>query len=93
LADFGDEDLCIAVRQQLFLEHVVPVAVYRLQQNPLAGKKYDGELIVALKSVPRDYWAQQLKLRKAVKQTLDLLAHNVEPSLRSDIVDLLASLS
>lgn len=61
ISDFDDGDLCRACRQQLYLGHVIPVAVARLQVEPLAGDMYDGELLVAMKSVPIDYWRTDQK--------------------------------
>lgn len=56
IGDFNDDDLSRACRQQIHLEHVIPIAIERLHTQPLAGEIYDGELIVAMKSVPLDYW-------------------------------------
>lgn len=67
-------DLATALRQQTWIQHVVPAALRVLQGNPQAGALYDGELVVAFKSVPREYWianpAQAEDVKKIVQQTL-----------------------
>jgi hypothetical protein len=49
-------DICRACRQQLFPHEIVPEALRRLLADPMSGDLYDGELLVSLKSVPKDYW-------------------------------------
>ncbi len=56
LQDLTDGDLCRSIRQQLFVIHTVPIAIERLLENPSAGDLYDGELILAFKAVPVEYW-------------------------------------
>jgi len=52
----GDEDLAKACRQLIHLAFVVPTIVERLIDNPVTGTLYDGELVIALASVPRSFW-------------------------------------
>lgn len=59
LADLGIRDICIACRQGIHPEHIVPLALSRLEREPFAGHNYDGELIVAIGSVPARYWNQR----------------------------------
>ena len=56
IAEMDVETLARACRQKLYLEEVVPFCLKRLQNDPLAGEMYDGELIHALKRVPGEYW-------------------------------------
>jgi CDI immunity proteins len=65
--DFGIRDLCIACRQNLYPEHVVPVALRKLANDPLIGHIYDGELLLSLRGVPRAYWTSHPKLAEEVK--------------------------
>jgi hypothetical protein len=53
---FTVEDWCRAVRQLLYPEYVIPAALDVLQQEPLAGDMYDGELACAFRFVPEEYW-------------------------------------
>ncbi|MGF6154106.1 contact-dependent growth inhibition system immunity protein [Pseudomonas fluorescens] len=52
----GVEDLCRAVRQELYLSEVLPFAVELLRTDVLEGYKYDGELIVALGGLSSIVW-------------------------------------
>lgn len=56
LVSLSDADTSRACRQRLFPEFIVPIAIDRLRSNPLAGKKYPGELLVAVEHIPRAYW-------------------------------------
>ncbi|MCA8982948.1 MAG: contact-dependent growth inhibition system immunity protein [Planctomycetaceae bacterium] len=60
--ELDDGDLCRACRQQVYLDHVVPIAVERLTVQPLAGEMYDGELLVAMKSIPTGYWQRNSRI-------------------------------
>src|SRR5215469_89938 len=92
ISAFSDEDLSVACRQGLHINYVIPTAIERLQHDPLAGDKYDGELLVALKSVPGDYWAANSAQVNRLKQLLVSIRESMEPELRSDIADLLSKL-
>ncbi len=39
------EDISKALRQNIHLEQVIPLALKRLQMEPLAGEMYQGELL------------------------------------------------
>lgn len=67
LDQLGLEDIAKATRQQVHIEHVVPLALRLLQADPLAGEMYDGELLVSLKSVPSHYWSKNQTERLALK--------------------------
>jgi hypothetical protein len=53
---FSDGDLSRAVRQELYLEQLLPFAIARLQEDPLAGDLYDGELMKAVSEVRDSFW-------------------------------------
>jgi hypothetical protein len=76
LEQLGVEDICKACRQQIHLEHIVPVALRMLESNALAGEMYDGELLVSLKSVPTEYWRRcsedATTLKKVAERALAL---------------------
>lgn len=92
ITDFGDGDLSRACRQQLYLNHVVPIAVERLKSQPLAGDMYDGELLVAMKSISIDYWrTDQESARQlfAIAQEAKLL---VDEDIADDVDELVGRL-
>ena len=75
ISELDDGDLSRACRQMLYLSHVVPAAVKRLLSEPLAGDMYDGELLVAMKSIPIDYWQTD-------RASAEVLANVVEEAKR-----------
>ncbi len=57
LAEMELEDLARACRQDLYDEEVVPLCLMKLEEDPLAGALYDGELTWSLKKgVSSEYW-------------------------------------
>ena len=65
MLDVGD--VCRALRQNLFVSEVLPIAVALLEDDVLAGELYDGELIVALAGLNAGYWQENKNLaHKAV---------------------------
>jgi hypothetical protein len=62
------EDLCRAVRQEIFV--VLPFAVALLEQDVLTGYKYDGELIAALAGLNEKYWRKESSVTYAIKHVL-----------------------
>jgi hypothetical protein len=89
--ELGVEDICKACRQKIHLDHTVQRALRLLRTDPLAGESFDGELLAALKSVPREYWSSN----EAECQALRLLARSVAqeetipPDVREDAKELL----
>lgn len=56
IADLDLGDLCRAVRQRLFIAHVLPIAVSYLETDVLAGDDYDGQLISSLHALTQVDW-------------------------------------
>lgn len=58
LSELGVGDICRALRQDLFVSEVLPIAVTLLNDDVLIGERYDGELIAALSSLNSRYWKE-----------------------------------
>ena len=56
IGELGLADLARACRQNIYPEAVVPFAVDALEEDPLAGEMYDGELVRSLAKVRAAYW-------------------------------------
>jgi hypothetical protein len=83
LHDLPIGDIARSVRQCLFPDFVVPVAIRHLQENPLAGDLYDGELLVSLRNVDDDFW----KRREELKSELAWVLSRIDTGeLHSDVV-------
>ena len=83
IVDFGVEDV--------YPEYVVPEAIRRLQNDPRAGEKYDGELLVALGSIPCNYWAKNGEQSRILRGILNTLT-GTDADLAADVARLSARL-
>lgn len=50
------EHLAKAIRQELCLEQLIPIALKELVKEPLAGELYRGELMAMMTRLPADFW-------------------------------------
>ena len=58
LRELGIEDLGMLIGQSIGLQHVVPVAIDKLQEDPWAGGYlYPGYLLKTVAALPTDYWS------------------------------------
>ena len=91
IEELGVEGICKACRQQIHIEHVVPIALRVLQSEPLAGEMYDGELLASLKSILPDYWPTHPPEAAVLKAICEGVRGNANLSddVRQDVVELL----
>jgi hypothetical protein len=67
LRDFTTEDLRITIGQNIGLEHLVPLALERLQQDPFAeGACYPCDLLVNVLGSEAQFWQGHPELREQV---------------------------
>ncbi len=94
LAEFTVEDLRIMIGQRIGLPFLVPLAVERLEEEPLAaGDFYPGDLLQAVLRAGETFWVDHpdslQRVRKIVGRVKDLL-----PSLdeidRPTVIEVLA---
>jgi len=58
IAEFTVEDLRIMLGQKFGPEHLVPIALSRLEADPFAeGHFYPGDLLGVVMELPREYWS------------------------------------
>ena len=90
---FKVKDLCVAARQQIHPDYVVPEVLRRLAKEPLAGELHDGELLCALRGIRAGYWRahpeQATSVRNlvaqhksAIEEELHVFLHELEWELR-----------
>ena len=84
----GIEDLRVLIAQQEGLDVLLPLALDRLEQDPLAeGDFYPGDLLVAVMRVPPAYWqsrpGEAARLR-SIAGSVDL--DELDPETRADVV-------
>ena len=94
LDELGLEDVCKACRQQIHLEHIVPRALRILKAKPLVGEMYDGELLVALKSIPSEYWRAHVDEVLSLESVIESVCRNenLEDDLHRDVRELLTKI-
>lgn len=73
LGELAVGDLARAIRQQLFPDVLVPIAIGRLRANPELGELYDGELLVSLRSVSTKFWNENVGLREMLVSIINQL--------------------
>lgn len=78
LCEFSVEDLRLMIGQGIGLAHLIPLAVERLEEDPLAqGDYYAGDLLAAVLGVGATFWhgnADSLqRMRRVVCQARELL--------------------
>jgi hypothetical protein len=67
LKDFTEGNLRIMIGQNIGLKYLMPMAVERLKQNPLAeGDFYAGDLLVNVLRVETNFWSSHPDLRAEV---------------------------
>ncbi len=74
LAEFTTEDLRIMIGQQISLPYLIPLALERLEVEPLVeGRCYPGDLLSAVLKVDRAFWSEHAGLRQRVDRVIEQL--------------------
>lgn len=92
IADLASGDVAKAIRQNVWLEQILPRAVEILKSDPAAGDKYEGELVVALSSVPPAFWKSNTGLSRDVSAVVYASISALEEDVRQDADELLLKL-
>ena len=72
LKDFASEDLRIMIGQNIGLDYLVPIALEKLGQNPLAeGNYYPGDLLVSVLRAESNFWLAHPTLKMEAKRIAD----------------------
>jgi hypothetical protein len=93
IIDFSIDDLCRACRQELYLEHVVPVALSAIEKDITAGYQYDGELASVLMRIPAEFWNSQIKLAKSVAKSLREGLEEFDDDVREEVMIFLSRIT
>ncbi|HEK1688668.1 TPA: hypothetical protein SMR42_005075 [Pseudomonas putida] len=93
LDHLGVGDVCRAIRQNLFVNELLPFAVILLHDDVLAGERYDGELLAALASVSTECWRGSTSAaKKAACALVDVKSLSQDPELLKDASTLMRAL-
>jgi len=90
LSTFGIEDLCKSVRQNIYPEYVIPVAVEALEINPMSGEMYDGELAMSFRTVSDSFWRENPGLAERVLRVLNNVVDLLTGDLKADAAGIIA---
>lgn len=96
LRELRDDDLRLLLGQQIGSHSLMPLALDRLLENPLAGDLYPGDLLNAVLRTDPDYWVTnpghaaflwevRSKLKEIEDQAIKMLAHDNWPSVDGQI--------
>jgi hypothetical protein len=87
IGSLGVEDLRVLIGQKVGVAAVMPLALERLEQDPLAeGDYYPGDLLVAVLGIPRDYWERHPDQHAKVDAVVDRLdPADVDDALGRDV--------
>lgn len=72
-AEMEVKDVARSIRQDLFLNDMLPLAEVYLKEDPLAGYMYDGEVIAAIASLTSDRIKDVLPIIKRINLLLAAL--------------------
>lgn len=86
-------DICRALRQDLYVREVMPVAMDLFEHDVLAGDRYDGELLYALVGLSEVYWRNNTEVaRKAMTALAMIDVSNVDSELSRNALALAKAL-
>ena len=96
VSQLGQGDLRVLIGQEIALKHLVPLALRALEVEPmLEAEYYPGDLLVALMSVERGFWANNPEslahLGRLARQAQELIATHEQPSLFRQVAKDIAS--
>ena len=83
LTDLTIEEIRLLISQSIGLEHLVPLALEKLDENILAeGDFYEGDLLVALSNVPTEFWVKHpnllIDLEKKIERNSDYIKSGMD---------------
>jgi len=60
IAELTNEQIRLLISQQIGTEHIIGVALEKLERNILTeGDFYEGDLLVAVSSLPTEFWTEK----------------------------------
>ncbi|MCL6326972.1 contact-dependent growth inhibition system immunity protein [Pectobacterium polaris] len=87
LENLAVEDLCRAIRQELFIEQLIPRVLEVLNEDPLAGEYYDGELIAALSMIKGNELTYHKDIFIKIKEAINQIDFSeINDDLKKDIL-------
>ncbi len=88
----NESDICLLLRQEMFLDLVIPMAIKEIKNNPKIGDYYDFQMLVNLS----DLSSKLIPFKNEIQSLADYLesiSSQIEFELDSDKDDFKASIS
>ncbi|MGI6123977.1 MAG: contact-dependent growth inhibition system immunity protein [Acetivibrionales bacterium] len=76
LSELTDGDIARFIRQNLYLEYILPEATVRITKNPLASELYNGEIIRMISQIEDTFWKENKALCNDLLKTLVIIVNN-----------------
>lgn len=76
LNELTDGDVARFIRQELYLEYIIPVAIEKIIIHPLAGEYRNGEILGAMCRVDISFWRSNLELKRKAIDSLNSIINN-----------------
>ena len=74
-----NEDFRLMILQQISLEYLVPIALYRLSRNPFnSGELFIGDLLNAVTSISEEFWVNNKDLHYELDRIIDSLKEDID---------------
>jgi CDI immunity proteins len=75
LQDFTIEDLRIMIGQEISLAYLLPIAIEKLKENPLAaGNYFEGDLLENVLSIKKYFWSKNKAYWLEMNEIVQLLS-------------------
>ena len=89
--DLTCSDICLLLRQEMFLDIVIPKAIIEIENNPKVGDFYDFQMLVNLSSISEQLIPYKEKVRELIT-VLEEKAKKIVFELDSDKDDFNSSI-
>lgn len=73
VGNLSNGDVARLIRQNMYIEYIVPEALERLKDNPFLGELYDGEILKTLYNLDFNFWEKNKKSKNKMSNILYLL--------------------
>lgn len=88
IGDFSVEELRITIGQNVGLLHLLPIAIERLNREPLAeGDFYGGDLLQSVLATDPSYWSDRPDQREQVRHIAERALRQLEASGDSTMIE------
>jgi hypothetical protein len=78
LSELTGGDLARLIRQDMYVKYIIPECIYRLNDDPILGEQYNGELLTALVTkIDKTFWEEHQEYKKEAKDFIKHFYKNI----------------